>query len=203
VALAAGAGSFWYLNSDQPAKFATITGGASARDEVAAELVARYGAGEWLPPAWLLAPAAVMILLGVVVLAGAVWGTGMLDEKPLEQSPLLTWLPYAVPLPFVAIACGWVVREVGRQPWVVQGLLRTEDAVTPAGTARVVLTTTLVALLCVAVSVAAVVLVRRTLRRGADHFDGAVARSGATDASEVPHVPSPRSAPDPHRTAPS
>lgn len=35
----------------------------------------------------------------------------------------------AVPLPYVAMLSGWVFREVGRQPWVVDGLLRTEDAV--------------------------------------------------------------------------
>ena len=33
----------------------------------------------------------------------------------------------------VALECGWIVTEVGRQPWVVHGLLRTEDAVTERG----------------------------------------------------------------------
>jgi cytochrome bd ubiquinol oxidase subunit I len=32
----------------------------------------------------------------------------------------------------VAMWCGWIVTEVGRQPWIVHGLMRTEDAVTPA-----------------------------------------------------------------------
>jgi cytochrome d ubiquinol oxidase subunit I len=35
------------------------------------------------------------------------------------------------PLGFVAIEAGWVVTEVGRQPWIVQGVLYTRDAVTP------------------------------------------------------------------------
>jgi cytochrome d ubiquinol oxidase subunit I len=35
------------------------------------------------------------------------------------------------PFGFIATEAGWVVTEVGRQPWVVQGLLRTADAVTP------------------------------------------------------------------------
>ena len=38
----------------------------------------------------------------------------------------------------VAMECGWVVTEVGRQPWVVYGVLRTADAVTPFLTARTV-----------------------------------------------------------------
>ena len=38
----------------------------------------------------------------------------------------------AAPLGFVAVIAGWVTTEVGRQPWVVYGLLRTRDAVTPS-----------------------------------------------------------------------
>jgi cytochrome d ubiquinol oxidase subunit I len=37
-----------------------------------------------------------------------------------------------IPLGFAAVVCGWVVTEVGRQPWVVYGLLRTRDAVSPS-----------------------------------------------------------------------
>jgi cytochrome d ubiquinol oxidase subunit I len=35
------------------------------------------------------------------------------------------------PLGFIAIEAGWVVTEVGRQPWIIQGLMRTSQAVTP------------------------------------------------------------------------
>jgi cytochrome d ubiquinol oxidase subunit I len=35
------------------------------------------------------------------------------------------------PLGFIAIQAGWVVTEVGRQPWIIQGLMRTSQAVTP------------------------------------------------------------------------
>jgi cytochrome d ubiquinol oxidase subunit I len=45
--------------------------------------------------------------------------------------PLLRLLVWSIPLPFVAAICGWVFREVGRQPWIVYGLLRTSDAVSP------------------------------------------------------------------------
>ena len=43
----------------------------------------------------------------------------------------LTILVYSLPLPFIATNLGWVVTEMGRQPWVVYGLLRTEKAVSP------------------------------------------------------------------------
>lgn len=47
----------------------------------------------------------------------------------LEQRWLLRAWVLAIPLPYIAVEAGWIVREVGRQPWVVYGLLRTRDAV--------------------------------------------------------------------------
>jgi cytochrome d ubiquinol oxidase subunit I len=43
----------------------------------------------------------------------------------------LTLFALATPLGFVAVEAGWTVTEVGRQPWILQGILRTKDAVTP------------------------------------------------------------------------
>jgi cytochrome d ubiquinol oxidase subunit I len=37
----------------------------------------------------------------------------------------------ATPLGFIAVEAGWTVTEVGRQPWIIQGIMRTSDAVTP------------------------------------------------------------------------
>jgi len=44
---------------------------------------------------------------------------------------LLRALAVIAPFGFIATEAGWTVTEVGRQPWVVQGILRTADAVTP------------------------------------------------------------------------
>jgi cytochrome d ubiquinol oxidase subunit I len=44
---------------------------------------------------------------------------------------LLRAVAGAAPMGFIAIEAGWTVTEVGRQPWIVHGLLRTADAVTP------------------------------------------------------------------------
>ncbi len=49
----------------------------------------------------------------------------------LEQKWLLAILPFTIVLPYVANATGWVLTEVGRQPWIVQGLMRTQDAISP------------------------------------------------------------------------
>ena len=68
-------------------------------------------------------------LLAAIALAAlvTVW-----RRKDLASSRwLLVALAIATPFGFIATEAGWVVTEVGRQPWVVQGLLRTRDAVTP------------------------------------------------------------------------
>jgi cytochrome d ubiquinol oxidase subunit I len=44
---------------------------------------------------------------------------------------LLRAIALAAPMGFIAIEAGWTVTEVGRQPWIITGVLRTADAVTP------------------------------------------------------------------------
>ena len=44
---------------------------------------------------------------------------------------------YAIPLPYLALEAGWMVAEVGRQPWIVYGLMRTSDAVSPIAASQV------------------------------------------------------------------
>jgi cytochrome bd ubiquinol oxidase subunit I len=74
-----------------------------------------------------------MVAAGMVMLALAGW-SGWLwwKNRTLAEHPwLLRALVGAGPLGFVAIEAGWVVTEVGRQPWIIYGVMRTEDAVTP------------------------------------------------------------------------
>jgi cytochrome bd ubiquinol oxidase subunit I len=74
-----------------------------------------------------------MVAAGMALLALAGW-SGWLRWKrrqPAEHPWLLRALVAAGPLGFVAIEAGWVVTEVGRQPWIIYGVMRTRDAVTP------------------------------------------------------------------------
>jgi cytochrome d ubiquinol oxidase subunit I len=75
----------------------------------------------------------IMVASGTVMLALAVWAGGLWwKRRRLPDHPwLLRALVAAGPLGFVAIEAGWVVTEVGRQPWVIYGVMRTEAAVTP------------------------------------------------------------------------
>ena len=48
-----------------------------------------------------------------------------------ESDRFLRALVWSSPLGFMAIEAGWIVTEVGRQPWIIQGIMRTSEAVTP------------------------------------------------------------------------
>ena len=47
------------------------------------------------------------------------------------RSKILRLFAVCTPLGFIAIEAGWTVTEVGRQPWIIYGIMRTKDAVTP------------------------------------------------------------------------
>jgi cytochrome d ubiquinol oxidase subunit I len=76
-----------------------------------------------------------LAMLALVICGGWVWRRGQLADA--RGFHLLCEL--ASPLGFVAVIAGWVTTEVGRQPWVVYGLMRTKDAVTPSLTGSDVL----------------------------------------------------------------
>jgi cytochrome d ubiquinol oxidase subunit I len=75
----------------------------------------------------------VMVGLGTWLALVAGWSLlVMLRRQDIASRPwLLRAIAVSAPLGFIAIEAGWVVTEVGRQPWVIHGVLRTADAVTP------------------------------------------------------------------------
>src|ERR1700684_3797114 len=79
----------------------------------------------------------IMVGCGLIMLGLAWLGTYLSFKHRLERNRLLLWLTFlSFPLPFIAIITGWFTAEVGRQPWVVYGVLRTADAMTPFLTTR-------------------------------------------------------------------
>lgn len=78
------------------------------------------------------------VMVGLGMLFILLSGLGWLWQNKLETKPLfLRALVYTIPLPYIANQAGWIVTEVGRQPWIVQGLMRTSDAVSPIATPQV------------------------------------------------------------------
>jgi cytochrome bd ubiquinol oxidase subunit I len=79
----------------------------------------------------------VMVGIGVAMLAIVLWGLWRTWKRTVyEPSAFLRVAQWSLPLGFIAVLAGWTVTEVGRQPWVVYGHLRTADAVTPSLTTQ-------------------------------------------------------------------
>uniref|UniRef100_C6E2T3 Cytochrome bd ubiquinol oxidase subunit I n=1 Tax=Geobacter sp. (strain M21) TaxID=443144 RepID=C6E2T3_GEOSM len=71
-----------------------------------------------------------MVGLGTLFIVLAAVSTFFHSKNLLEKYPwFLRLMVYCIPLPYIANQLGWVVSEVGRQPWIVYGLMRTSDAV--------------------------------------------------------------------------
>ena len=77
-----------------------------------------------------------MVGLGTLMPLLCIWA--FLRRNRLTETPkLLKAMLFAIPIPYLAIEAGWVVAEVGRQPWIVNGLMKTADAVSPIVTSQV------------------------------------------------------------------
>jgi cytochrome d ubiquinol oxidase subunit I len=92
---------------------------------------------------------------------------GSLDALLARRKLLLAWV-LCIPLPYVAVEAGWIVREVGRQPWVVYGLLRTSQAASAVAPSSVTLSMAMFFAFYVVLLVTFFVLARRWLRQGPD-----------------------------------
>ena len=101
------------------------------------EAVQKYGEGDYRPHVTMLfysframvGAGFFMVLVSLVVLYLTK------KEQILSAKKLLYALPWLVVIPFIANSCGWIVAEMGRQPWIVVGLQKTADAVSPNLTA--------------------------------------------------------------------
>ena len=83
------------------------------------------------PPVWItFAGFRLMVLLGTIFILQMIYGWTR-RNKLMESPKFLAMMLYSIPLPYLAIQAGWVLAEVGRQPWIVYGLMRTSDAASP------------------------------------------------------------------------
>jgi cytochrome d ubiquinol oxidase subunit I len=74
-----------------------------------------------------------MVGIGVIMLLMAIAGQALrLRGRLWDAAWFLRLAQWTAPLGFVAVIAGWIVTEVGRQPWTVYGLMRTADSVSPS-----------------------------------------------------------------------
>ncbi len=92
--------------------------------------IARYGPGNYIPPVALNFYAfRIMVLAGLLMVLLAL--LAVVYRNPEKRPGFLKLLLWAPILPYLAGTTGWIMAEVGRWPWIVYGLLRIEDAISP------------------------------------------------------------------------
>jgi cytochrome bd ubiquinol oxidase subunit I len=77
-----------------------------------------------------------MVGLALLFLAVGLWSY-LKRSDIARQDRFLRVLPWLIPLPYLANELGWTLAELGRQPWIVYGLMKTTDAVSPLATSQV------------------------------------------------------------------
>jgi len=88
---------------------------------------------DWPPVAMTFYAFHLMVILGILFICLTLLASVFRWRGTLFERRWLLWVfVFAVPLPYVANEAGWVTAEVGRQPWVVYGLLRTSEALSKA-----------------------------------------------------------------------
>ncbi|MCS6872716.1 MAG: cytochrome ubiquinol oxidase subunit I [Anaerolineae bacterium] len=118
----------------------TPTGEVKGINDLQKEYEAKYGPGDYVPPvAFTYWTFRVMVGLGFLMILVSWFTLFRVMQQRLEQTRwLLRILPYMIVVPYAANTSGWLMTEVGRQPWIVYGLQRTADAVSPNVTTEMV-----------------------------------------------------------------
>ncbi len=80
----------------------------------------------------------IMVALGIWFVILSIWAYRNRENPSFPR--LLKALVWTIPLPYIAIEAGWMVAEVGRQPWIVYGLMKTAQAVSPISPAQATVT---------------------------------------------------------------
>jgi cytochrome bd ubiquinol oxidase subunit I len=101
-------------------------------NDLQAEYEAKYGPGDYVPlmvvTYWTFR---IMMAFGFVMMAASAWFLYSTRKNNYENAKWMKWAPWVLLLPYLANASGWILTEMGRQPWIVYGLLKVQDAVSP------------------------------------------------------------------------
>lgn len=105
--------------------------------------------------------------MGVYLILVVLAGYYLRFKGKLESSTgYLKLLIWTIPVPYVSILLGWMVAEIGRQPWTVYGLFRTVDSVSPVPAVEVLITLVVVAIIYSLLVVLDIYMLARTARKG-------------------------------------
>lgn len=175
-----------YSTKQTPTKY----GERSDRAQVLVQqFTEKFGPDNYYPPGFVSTAEFVMIIPALFMFAVAVIAIPFMIKRNLIRRRIILWLlSAALILPYVSLISGWVFREVGRQPWAVYGVLKTEDAITPGLTQGTVLTSLLVfGTLVLILLVADYALLAKFVRRGPDGSH--LGRTPGEDIESSPNAP--------------
>ncbi|QKG18745.1 cytochrome ubiquinol oxidase subunit I [Actinomadura verrucosospora] len=151
-------------------------------NDIEREYRQRYGPGNYTPVigsiywSW-----RVMLTIGFLLLVYCVGWLWFTRRRGWRRPQWFAWSAYAfLGLPFLANTAGWLLTEMGRQPWIVQGLLRTHDAASPmVGSGQVIGTLTGFAVLYGVLAVIMGWLMVHAVKAGPEHPAPEVTREDA------------------------
>jgi cytochrome d ubiquinol oxidase subunit I len=160
-------------------------------NELQQQYTQQYGPGDYIPNVFIQYwSMRIMAYLASALLFVALWGGWLLHRKKIEHSRrflfVLTW---AIFTPFLMNTAGWMLTENGRQPWIVQGLMKTSQGASPSVTSTDIwISLTVFVLIYIALGAADLFLMLRYARRGLppDDGPGAEQASGAVADSAIP-----------------
>jgi len=119
----------------------------------------------------------IMIIIGIVLILEAFAGLYLIHKDPFMQSgkskKYMKLMLYSLPLPYIAIAFGWAVAEVGRQPWIVYGLFRTSEAISGIPTAQLIFSIGLLTLFYLLLFFLFLYLMKKAVKAGLEVKDHA------------------------------
>jgi cytochrome d ubiquinol oxidase subunit I len=115
----------------------------------------------------------VMAYIASLVALLALWGGWLVHKGRLATSKRFLWVAtWAVVTPFLMNTAGWMLTENGRQPWIVQGLMKTADANSPSVTSTDIWISLIAfVLIYIALGAADLILMLRYSRRALDPDD--------------------------------
>jgi len=163
----------------------SFNGKIQGLNQLQAQEQARYGPGNYMPSVELMYwSMRIMAMLGVFMFLVAAVGAWLYRKRRLEKARWYLWTAIiTIAAPYIAASFGWILTEMGRQPWIVQGLLKTSQAVSPnVGTATVATSLGVFVVLYLTLGVVDFLLMRKYAR---------IDPSDVTGPAAKPDVPQP------------
>ena len=145
----------------------SFNGEVQGLNQLQAQEESQHGPGNYMPNVrviyWSMR---IMAYMGVLMFMVAALGAWLYWKKKLETARWFHRIALvAIAFPYIAASAGWVLTEMGRQPWIVQGLLKTSEANSPSvGTAWIAVSLAVFVTLYLVLGIVDFVLMRRYSR---------------------------------------